>query len=251
LVRDLTGCTIAGDVDGNIYGVDPGLNSLGDYGGPTLTHSLMLGSPAIDAASNGVCPVEDQRGVVRPQGPSCDMGSYESESSYLYADNFEDGDASDWIPNKGNWFVSDGDLEGSHHRSATNISPFVGCGLGCTVIGYIRLNNLNARVSLLTFYQDKRNFVEVTLMEDKQKVILKLRRNGRVIAKQKYSTPVIVGIDYPVKVRQLSGFLEVEINGALIMTVPTSIASNGGVGFRLKSTTRTSISASFEEIFVY
>ena len=50
------------------------LGPLADAGGPTLTHALLAGSPAIDAAV-GVCPVTDQRGVARDA--SCDVGAFE------------------------------------------------------------------------------------------------------------------------------------------------------------------------------
>jgi len=49
---------------------------LADNGGPTLTHALLAGSPAIDAAL-GACPAIDQRGVVRPVGGGCDVGAVE------------------------------------------------------------------------------------------------------------------------------------------------------------------------------
>ena len=56
-------------------GADPLVGPLADNGGPTLTHALLPGSPAIDAADTGVCPVTDQRGVARDA--ACDIGSYE------------------------------------------------------------------------------------------------------------------------------------------------------------------------------
>jgi hypothetical protein len=56
---------------------DAGLGPLADNGGPTLTHALLAGSPAIDAADDGICPATDQRGVTRPQGAACDVGAYE------------------------------------------------------------------------------------------------------------------------------------------------------------------------------
>ncbi len=54
-----------------------------NHGGPTPSHALLPGSPAINAADNAVCaaaPVHgvDQRGVVRPQGAVCDIGAYEA-----------------------------------------------------------------------------------------------------------------------------------------------------------------------------
>ena len=53
------------------------LGSLADNGGPTMTHSPGAGSPAIDAALTGSCPAVDQRGIARPQGVACDVGSVE------------------------------------------------------------------------------------------------------------------------------------------------------------------------------
>jgi hypothetical protein len=53
--------------------VDPLLGAIGDFGGPTLTKPLQIGSPAIDAANS--CPVTDQRGY--PHKGPCDIGAYE------------------------------------------------------------------------------------------------------------------------------------------------------------------------------
>ena len=58
--------------------IDP---RLVNNGGPTLTHALLPDSPAIDQIPIAVCHADgvytDQRGVKRPQGPACDIGSYE------------------------------------------------------------------------------------------------------------------------------------------------------------------------------
>jgi hypothetical protein len=58
---------------------NPLLGPLANNGGPTDTHALLGGSPAIDAATNTGCPATDQRGVERPQGPRCDIGAFERE----------------------------------------------------------------------------------------------------------------------------------------------------------------------------
>jgi hypothetical protein len=77
LIEDTSGCTITGDTTGNLLGVDPLLGPLQDNGGPTYTHALLPGSPAINAGTNEGAPSTDQRGVSRPQGPSTDIGAYE------------------------------------------------------------------------------------------------------------------------------------------------------------------------------
>ena len=54
-----------------------GVGPLAANGGPTLTHALNAGSPALDAANPASCPATDQRGVARPQGTGCDVGAVE------------------------------------------------------------------------------------------------------------------------------------------------------------------------------
>ena len=73
VVTDGTCFPVASDVTG----VDALVGALADNGGATATHALLAGSPAIDAADPTICPAVDQRGVARPQGPACDVGSYE------------------------------------------------------------------------------------------------------------------------------------------------------------------------------
>jgi hypothetical protein len=61
---------------------DAMLGPLADNGGPTETHALLAGSPAIDAGSPDCPPpATDQRGVLRPQGAACDIGAFESEAT--------------------------------------------------------------------------------------------------------------------------------------------------------------------------
>jgi hypothetical protein len=83
LIQNTNGCTIEGDETGNLYGVDPVLGPLGDYGGPTPTIPLLTGSPAIDAGGTSGCPPTDQRGRTRPYGPACDIGAFESSPPYV------------------------------------------------------------------------------------------------------------------------------------------------------------------------
>jgi hypothetical protein len=73
-----TQCGLTGT--GDLVGVNPLLDALGDYGGPTDTMALPLGSPAV---GNGNCsdfsPAVDQRGLPRPGAgeTTCDIGADE------------------------------------------------------------------------------------------------------------------------------------------------------------------------------
>lgn len=69
---------------GDLISTDPLLGPLANNGGPTPTHAPLPGSPAIDAVPladctdvNGAAITSDQRGVVRPQGAACEIGSFE------------------------------------------------------------------------------------------------------------------------------------------------------------------------------
>ncbi|MGO8698671.1 MAG: choice-of-anchor Q domain-containing protein [Limisphaerales bacterium] len=57
--------------------VDPGLGTLGNYGGPTPTIPLLPGSIAIDHADPASFPPTDQRGYPRPFGSAPDIGAFE------------------------------------------------------------------------------------------------------------------------------------------------------------------------------
>lgn len=94
LIENTNGCTLAGDLTGNITGANPNLGLLQNNGGSTFTHALLPGSPVIDAGKptgcldpSGLPLTTDQRGFVRPVAGNgntvsiCDLGAYESNSS--------------------------------------------------------------------------------------------------------------------------------------------------------------------------
>jgi len=72
---------------GDMPNVDAKLGALSDNGGPTQTHALLPGSPAIDHGDNAGCPATDQRGYARPADGDgdttavCDIGAFEYGSS--------------------------------------------------------------------------------------------------------------------------------------------------------------------------
>jgi uncharacterized repeat protein (TIGR01451 family) len=73
---------------GDLSSVNPLLGPLQGNGGPTWTHALLPGSPAIDAipvGKNGCGDpgAADQRGVPRPQASGCDIGAFEATRANL------------------------------------------------------------------------------------------------------------------------------------------------------------------------
>lgn len=93
LIWNTTGCMLNGSSTGNLLGVDPLLSYLQNNGGSTLTHSLLVGSAAIDTGnpakpgSGNACAKTDQRKVARPKDGDgdgrrrCDIGAVERSSA--------------------------------------------------------------------------------------------------------------------------------------------------------------------------
>jgi hypothetical protein len=90
LIGDGSGMTgLQNGVEGNQVGsasdpIDPLLDALRDNGGPTLTHALLAGSPALDAGNPNQLGVPDQRGVVRSGGVN--IGAYQASASAFILD---------------------------------------------------------------------------------------------------------------------------------------------------------------------
>lgn len=55
------------------------VGSMQDNGGPTFTHALLAGSPALNAGDSTGAPATDQRGESRIQGDEIDIGAFEKE----------------------------------------------------------------------------------------------------------------------------------------------------------------------------
>ena len=73
-------------------GGDPGLLALADNGGPTKTHALAPGSPAVDAGNNNAALTNDQRGSGFPRviGGAPDIGAFEGvDTDRIFANGFE------------------------------------------------------------------------------------------------------------------------------------------------------------------
>ncbi|HLX61349.1 MAG TPA: choice-of-anchor Q domain-containing protein [Planctomycetota bacterium] len=87
---DAAAGTINGTDDHNLVGGDPKLAPLANNAGPTLTHALLPGSPALQAGVNPDGLQTDQRGVGynRLIGSGVDLGAFEVQAPIITAASF-------------------------------------------------------------------------------------------------------------------------------------------------------------------
>ena len=91
---NLTGIT--NNSNGNQIGttdnpIDAHLRPLANNGGPTHTHALLRGSPAINKGNSSAST--DQRGIARPQGRASDIGAYEAALLEIVDQTITEGDS--------------------------------------------------------------------------------------------------------------------------------------------------------------
>ncbi|MEZ6132036.1 MAG: spherulation-specific family 4 protein [Planctomycetaceae bacterium] len=65
----------------DLTGISPVLGPLANNGGPTFTHALLAGSPAINAGPASTSVAFDQRGLTRVAGASADVGAFELQDT--------------------------------------------------------------------------------------------------------------------------------------------------------------------------
>ena len=150
---------IQNGVNGNIVGVNPLLGPLANNGGPTMTHALLLGSPAINGGNNCVLTANgcgngnaaltaDQRGM--PRNGAVDIGAFERQakevSSATPFDYDGDGksDVSVFRPSTGLWYLlrSTAGYTGMQWGEGTDkITPADFDGDGKTDVAVFRASN--------------------------------------------------------------------------------------------------------------
>jgi PKD repeat protein len=154
-------------------------------------------------------------------------------ASSLFYEDFSDADISDWQQRRGNWNVLNQTLNGQARRKAEILSPFAGCE-NCAVQADFQLQSPSGNVSMLGWYLDPLNSVQLTLMGAKDKVVLKQRAGGKIVLKSKSSIPIEPGIMYGMKVVFDGTLFSVYLDGNVLFTTPSSIFPFGKFGFRLK-----------------
>lgn len=180
--------------------------------------------------------------------------TFESDISLsiaVFADDFSDGDytSPSWTVKGGIWSASTNAAMGTVTKKGELISPDFGGCVQCTFQADMKIQ-ATGRLSLYAWYQGK-DYVEIRLMQDKQKLFVKQRLN-KLTAKTSVSLSITPDTVYSVKATYDGSTIQVFVDGALAANLSNPAGSpNGNLKFRLKSTTGASTNGTVDNVLIH
>lgn len=169
----------------------------------------------------------------------------------LYCVDFDhiSGLPQNWVVQKGTWDVSFQRLHGSSSRKAEINSgfAFTGCSQ-CTFEALMEVEGTGVQSVFLPWHIDKKNTVEVRMMANKNRWIVKRRINGMVVASAKASMTIEAFHSYSVSISFDGANFHLTVDGTPLLDFPAGTGQPplGAVGFSLKHG-----DAFFDELVVY
>ncbi len=167
-----------------------------------------------------------------------------TDAGCLLCDYFEDDIMPGWYFAKGSWLEHYGFLMGSATKKAIALaSPVLSGCSNCSISGTLATGGgVGNRVSMLGWYADKGNSVELMMKQEVGKFVLKQRANGKVVAKNKISMAIAPDQDFWVTMAFDGTKFDVYVDdglGPVLFTVNKAAGTNpfGTVGFQAKATT--------------
>jgi hypothetical protein len=158
----------------------------------------------------------------------------------LFCDEFEDGILNpQWTYQSGSWNENGGALIGNpRYRALAIASPaFAGCS-SCSIETALEVNG-NGKVIFLSWFQDKKNTLELIMDEAKDKWVLKRKLNGKLVNKLKAPRTIDPNQSYAVVMMFEGNSWRVFINGEFLFEIFDTFAGtpSGTIGLKVRSTT--------------
>lgn len=214
-------------------------------------YNLQFTSPCLNGGSLNAYWPSDFRNVPRPLGNNPDRGAIERTSSFLqmyllFGDFFSDetiADQYDYV--SGSWKEDGYSLIGSSSKAAKFLvgSTNVDCSL-CSVNAHVRTagqsgTTKTTKVSLLGWYSNSKNYVELSGSAEKDVWTLRQVVNGVTVQSDSFSTGIDPNVDYALSITydgaNFSAMVDHDFWNTL--TIPSTGSPNGTVGFKTKGTT--------------
>ncbi|HEY7159924.1 MAG TPA: hypothetical protein VH815_01635, partial [Acidobacteriota bacterium] len=157
----------------------------------------------------------------------------------LFCDEFEDGILNPQWTYKSSWNENGGALISNPKSRAIAIAApiFAGCS-SCSVETAL-LSNGNGKVTFLSWFQDKKNTLELIMDEAKDKWVFKRKLNGKLVNKLKASRTIDPNQSYAVGMMYDGNSWRVFINGEFLFEIFNTFGGtpSGTIGLKVRSTT--------------
>lgn len=172
-------------------------------------------------------------------------------STALLFDEFNDNTLT-WTVQKGLWQESVEFLSVSTTGTAQIFAPLPwfpsgagGC-MNCTHSVRLFPSGTPGRISILAWYVDKKNYVELMINDESNKIILKQKSIGELVAKTKALFAVDPGVNHLWEITFDGSSFHVHVDSAELISLPAGAAvGQGNVGFKVKRA-----SVSFDSVVV-
>jgi hypothetical protein len=158
-----------------------------------------------------------------------------SQSPVIFLDDYEDNDITNWSQIKPAWSASTGKLKGITNKMGYVASPDFGKCSTCVFETDIILENATARASLIAWHADKKNFVEFTLLADKNKIDLRQKSGGKTVQRKKLKKPLELNQSYHIRVVYDGAKVRAYLDQLLVLEFNAPVRPNGNAGYRIKS----------------
>lgn len=158
-----------------------------------------------------------------------------------FCDDFEDGTLDpNWTYVKPSWNETGGNLVGTPTgRKAVAVATpiFAGCQTCSIEASVSTAGGAFNKVWMLGWYVDKKNTMELLIKEENDKIVLKQRVGGFIVAKNKGSITIDPNVFYTINVNFDGTQFTVSVNGGPLFTLtPVAAVPSGTVGFEVKNT---------------
>ncbi|MCI0613574.1 putative Ig domain-containing protein [bacterium] len=201
------------------------------------TTGVISGTPTMVETANFTITAVDAQTCAKSKDYTIDI-----TDTCLLCDDFEDGVMDpNWTVVKTSWNESGGSLNGIPARKKAIIiaTPlFSGCQTCFEESAMMTAGGIGNKISMLGWYVDKNNLMALQFKEESDKIVLKQRVNGKIVAKAKASFTIDPNISYIVKVSYDGTIFTVYVdNSPLFTLIPAAPVPSGTVGFQAKNTT--------------
>lgn len=166
----------------------------------------------------------------------------------IFSDDFST--LSGWISTAGIWSLDTGTLLGSASVQADNLSSSSSCSL-CNVEADVQIDSGAGTATLLAWYKDKKNNIQISL-DTAGKIRIKQRSRGKIIQDKSVPRTINTGVLYHIRAFYDGSQLRVFFDGGTSpdLTIKISSPPNGKVGVRLSPVTGV-LTGRFDNIVLY